>query len=391
MIKTSLLIPMVLCFVSYFTTACHTPSGKETADAPKIYSLSKVDSFQVDNFTRITIRDYSVEEGIYLGYSSSEDAILEISSTGEIKKRVSRKGEGPNLYGNRNPIGMSFGPDNLRIIELPFRIITYDKDYNEVHANGYITPLPIRANMPIGTTPYYTKADSTFLLIGPSNYLSANYLIYTQEGKDTLQNFYQMHLESGNTKSVIPYESNSVYSSDKIHFERMGKTFAVNNESNELYLLHDLEKRILIYELEGLKLKREIPITHSEFIQHSPLPIETSSGDERVAAMKNNSGKNMNLIHLGKDLLMIRYFTGITEGQFDARNSEEKPYIPYNDPLEQRIILIKDGKQVDGELPGISGNIIIPLPDHKILVQEFENKEIEEEFTRFGIYQLKTE
>lgn len=42
------------------------------------------------------------------------------------------------------------------------------------------------------------------------------------------------------------------------------------------------------------------------------------------------------------------------------------------------------------ELPGIEGNIITSLPGNRILVQELENQEKEEEFTRFLIYQLQT-
>lgn len=370
--------------------SCNPAEEKVSGNAAEDFSLVKVDSFQVDNFTRVVIRDYSPVEKRFLGYSISQDDILEISEKGVILSRVNKKGDGPESYGTWNPVGMGFGPDSLRILEFPFEVIAYDQNYQQKYRHRYLSPLPIRANMPLGRPSYYSKGDSTFLLIGPSNYLSANYLTRTKEGKDTLQNFYQMHLESGTVKSILPYEGSSIYSStDLVYFERMGKTFFVDQKEKELHLLHDVENKIFVYGLEDLKLKKEIPIAHSEFLEYSPLPIETEFSDSRVALLKNNSGKNMNLIPLENGTVLLRYFTGLTEAEFESRNSEENPYAPLSDPGEQRFLIIKDGLQLEGELEGISGSIVMALPGNRILVQEPENQEKEEEFTLFSIYQLK--
>lgn len=371
-------------------TSCGSDPEKTSLDSADDFFLVKVDSFQVDNFTRVFIRGYSQQEKIFLGYSVSENDILEISETGEILKRTNKKGDGPESYGNWNPVGMGFGPESLRILEFPFSVIAFDKDYKKKYEHRYFSPLPIRANMPIGSPPVYSKGDSTFLLIGPSNYLSANLLTRTKEGKDTLQNFYQMHLESGTTRSIIPYESSSIYAStDLIYFERMGKTFFIDQPKNELYLLHDLETKLRVYDLEDLSLKKEIPLRHSEFKAYPPLPIETEFSDSRVALLKNNSGKNMNMLQLENETVLIRYFTGLTEAEFESRNSEDEPYAPFSDAAEQRFLILKNGVQLEGELDGISGSIVMSLPRNRILVQEPENPEKEEEFTRFSIYELK--
>jgi hypothetical protein len=383
--------PFVFLLIgSIVLSACGSENGKASADSADDYMFVKVDSFQVDNFTRVVIRDYSPEEKIFLGYSISQDDILEISEKGEILKRINKKGDGPDSYGNWNPVGMGFGPDSLRILEFPFSVIAYNKDYGKKYEHRYLSPLPIRANMPLGSPPFYSKGDSTFLLIGPSNYLSANYLTRTKEGKDTLQNFYQMNLESGAVKSIIPYEPSSIYSgTDLIYFERMGKTFFVDQMSNELHLLHDAETKVLVYGLEDLRLKKEILLKHSEFTSYSPLPIETEFSDSRVALLKNNSGKNMNMLQLEDGTVLIRFFTGLTQAEFDSRNSEEEPYSPLSDPEEQRFLIIKDGIQLEGELPGITGSIVMALPGNRVIVQEPENPEKEEEYTLFSIYELK--
>lgn len=372
------------------TIACNPQNEMGSGNSADEYFLDKIDSFRVENFTRVVIRDYSPSERLFIGYAVSQDDILEISESGEILKRVNKKGDGPESYGTWNPVGMSFGPDSLRILEFPFSLIAYDQNYTKKYEHRYMSPLPIRANMPLGNPGIYSKGDSTFLLIGPSNYLSANYLTRTKEGKDTLQNFYQMHLESGAVKSIIPYEPPSIYAkTDLIYFERMGKTFFVDQKEMELYLLHDLETTIRVYGLVDLRLKREIPISHAEFMEYSPLPIETEFSDSRVTLLRTNSGKNMNILKLEEGLILIRYFTGLTEAEYSSRKSEDESYAPLSDPDEQRFLVVKNGVQLVGELPGITGAVVLALPDNRILVQEPENPEVEEEFTRFSIYQLK--
>lgn len=372
-------------------TGCTSPSGDSSNQEPENFALVKIDSFQVDNFTRINILDFSPNEKIYLGYAINEDDILEISENGEILNRAHKKGDGPGNYGNWNPIGLGFGPDGQRIVELPFRVMNYDKNYDVIYDNGIMSPLPIRANTPLGRPPYFQSKDTTFLLVGPSNYLTATYLIHDQEGKDTLQNFYQLNLHTGSVKSVVPYEANSIYNSTKnIYPELMGKSFFIDHENNELVLVQNLDSDILVYSLPDLSLKRTIPITHSEFKTYSPLPIGTPFSDERVVALNRLSARNQKLFNLGNNTYALQYFTGISQAEHDSRNSEEDPYLGRFDTEEQRILIFKDGKQIPQELPGIDGSLIISLPDSKILVQERENSEIEEEFTRFSIYQLQT-
>lgn len=102
------------------------------------------------------------------------------------------------------------------------------------------------------------------------------------------------------------------------------------------------------------------------------------------------AGRNHKLIDLGSKEYLLVYFTGVTQAEYDSRTSEESPYSPLSDATEQRILIFKDDKQLPVELPGINGAIVIGLPNKKILVQEPENEEVEEEFTSFSIYQLQT-
>ncbi|WP_297337802.1 hypothetical protein [Algoriphagus sp.] len=354
------------------------------------YELVKIDSFEVENFTQVLIRDYSPEEKRYLGYSMVEDEILEISKTGEIIKRVKKKGEGPGLYGNWNPIGLTFGPKGLRVAELPFTIFAYDSAYNVVHEQRIQSPLPIRTFGPMGKPPYYQIQDSTYFLVGPTNYLSAHFLIRDEVGRDTLQNFYRINLETGDMQSVVPYRENSIYfESENIYQELMTKSFLIDQESNELLLLHSLEKEIEIYELPGLTLKGTVPLNPREFLRYSPLPIETPGNDERVNKLRVMAGRNLDLIKIDTDFYLVKYYTGVSESEYQTRNEIDALYSPLSDPEEQGILLVKNQKQLPIELPSIQGTILFGLGEGKFLVRENPNPELEEEVTRFGIYQIK--
>ncbi|MEB2777013.1 hypothetical protein SYJ56_16975 [Algoriphagus sp. D3-2-R+10] len=371
--------------------SCSTKNGDTSSQKEEKYELIKIDSFQVDNFTRVSILDYNPDEKIYLGYAINEDDILEISENGTITNRVNMKGDGPGKYGNWNPIGLGFGPDRQRIVELPFAVFSYNKNYEVIHEHRIMSPLPIRANTPLGRPPYYHANDTTYLLVGPSNYLTATHLIHNQEGKDTLQNFYQLNMQSGAVKSVVPYEANSIYNStENIYSDLMGKSFFIDHKRNELAVVQNLDSEILIYNLPALSLSRSIPITHSVFTTYPPIPIGTSFSDEKAMQLGRLSAKNQKLFNLGNETYILQYFTGISQAEYDSRNSEENPYLGQFDEAEQRILIFKNGKQIQHELSGIDGSLILPLPDNKILVQERENMEIEEEFTRFSIYQLQT-
>lgn len=373
-----------------FSAGCNSNKSDVSTSETGMVELVKVDSFQVNNFTRINILDYNLKEKIFLGYSINEDDILEISESGEILNRAHKKGDGPTNYGNWNPIGLGFGPDGQRIIELPFELICYDKDYEIVKRLRIPSPLPVRANTPFGKPPYFQSNDTTFLLVGPSNYFTATYLIHNQEGKDTLQNFYELNLQSGAVKSVVPYEANSIYNStENIYPELMGKSFFIDPENNELVLVQNLDTEILVYDLPSMTLKRSISINHSEFLTYSPVPVETAFSDERSIQLGRLSARNQKLFNFGDHTYLLQYFTGISQSEYDSRTSEEDPYLGRFDKNEQRIVIFKNDKQVQNELQGISGSIILSLPDQKILVQESENPEIEEEFTRFSIYQLQ--
>ncbi|WP_194974682.1 hypothetical protein [Aquiflexum lacus] len=367
--------------------AC-SQKNSESLEESMGYQLVKTDSFQVDNLTRVQITDYNEAENIFLGYSEAENDILEISPKGEILKRVNRRGDGPNNMGNWTPLGMSFGPNGERIFQLPFQLLSYDKDYNQISNLRIQSPLPVRANIPLGQTAYFLEDGKPRYLVGPTTFLSAHLLIYNEEGRDTLQNFSLLNPESGDMKSIIPYEQESYYKkTEAIYYGRMGKSFFV--EDNELIVVHNLADEILVYDInDNFALKRTVPINHSTFEKYNPLPIGTGMDDPKMKELNFMSGKNEKLLSLGNQLWILSYFQGVTPALYEANNSEDSPFSSKKVKEKQKLLVFEKGKQIPAEIQSPRGNILFAFNGNHILVSEEPSEETEEEFTRYSVYEL---
>lgn len=376
-----------LLFAFCLLYACGPKSG-ESLEGSTGYQLVKTDSFQVDNLTRVQITDYNEAENIFLGYSEAENDILEISPNGEILKRVNLRGYGPNKMGNWTPLGMSFGPHGERIFQLPFQLMSYDQDYNQTANLRIQSPLPVRANIPLGRTAYFMENGQTRYLVGPTTFLSAHLLIYNEEGRDTLQNFSLLYPESGEMKSIIPYEADSYYKkTEHIYYWRMGKSFFI--EENELVVVHNLADEILVYDItDNFVLKRKVPINHHAFEKYNPLPIGAAMDDPKLKELNYMSGRNEKILPLGNQLWLLSYFQGVSPAVYEVNNSEESPFSSKKVMEKHRILVFENCKQVPGEIQKPMGNILFSFKGNQILVLDEPSEETEEEFTRYSIYEL---
>ncbi|MFN3800907.1 hypothetical protein [Belliella pelovolcani] len=352
------------------------------------YELIKVDSYQVDNLTRVRITDFSETENIYLGYSEAENDVLEISPEGNIIKRVNLSGDGPGKLGNWVPLGLSFGPEQKRVFQLPFQLATYNQNYEQVENIRLQSPLPVRASNPLGKTAYFMEDGNPRYLVGPTTFLSAHLLIYDEVGRDTLQNFSLLYPESGEMKSIIPYEADSYFKkTPNIYTNLMAKLFFIAND--KLYVLQGLSESIQVYDLKQFNLIENIPLTHSEFLKYDPVPIGTSFDDPRNKQLNSMAGRNLRIFDLNDEFWLVRYYQGITNSEFELRDSEEKPFRFVDAYDKIKLIVFKNGEQIPGELDAPSGTMLFSLGKNKVLVEEKPSEDIEEEVTRYSIYELR--
>ncbi|MCH7413942.1 hypothetical protein MM213_10625 [Belliella sp. R4-6] len=378
-----------LLFTFFTIFSCGKKEANNVSTDGLSYELVKIDSFAVDNFTRVQITDYSDSENIFLGFSEVQNDVLEISPSGEIQKRVNLSGDGPGKLGRWNPLGLSFGPEGKRVFQLPFQLLTYDKDYNQIENIRFISPLPVRANLPLGKTAYFIENGKPQYLVGPSTFLSAHLLIYNEQGRDTLQNFMLLSPETGSIRSIVPYEPNSYYKkTENIYMNLMHKSFFVDGK--KLVVLQNLAESIQIYNTVDFSLEKEIPIEHSEFIKFDPLPIGTAMDDPRTKELSSMAGRNQSIYNLSEDIWLVNYYQGVTRSEYESRNTEEKPFSirdSANDKI--KMLVIKKGVQLSGEISPPEGKISFSLGKNRILVQENSDEDVEEEFTRYSIYELK--
>lgn len=266
--------------------------------------------------------------------------------------------------------------------------MTYNEDYKQLKNIRIQSPLPVRTNTPLGKTVYFIENGNPRYLVGPTTFLSAHLLIYNDEGRDTLQNFSLLSPESGQMKSIIPYEEDSYYKKTKnIYTDLMNKSFFIAGQ--KLVVLQGLSETIQVYDLLDFSLSKNIAITHTEFIKYEPVPVGTAYNDPRSKQLSSMAGRNLKIIQLSKDLWLIRYYQGITNAEFEARNSEEEPF-RYADATDKiKLLVIKNGKQVSGVISTPEGLMLFSLRNNKILIQENASTEIEEEFTKYSIYEFK--
>ncbi|MCH7397041.1 hypothetical protein MM236_03535 [Belliella sp. DSM 107340] len=377
----------LIIIFAFFSCRKNEESNKSTD--VHAYQLVKVDSFAVDNFTNVQITDYCDSENIFLGFSEVQNDILEISPTGEIQKRINLSGDGPGKLGRWNPLGLSFGPDGKRVFQLPFQLLTYDKDYNQIENIRFLSPLPVRTNLPLGKTAYTIKNGEPQYLVGPTTFLSAHLLIYNEEGRDTLQNFMLLSSGSGSIKSIVPYEPNSYYKkTENIYMDLMGKSFFV--EDNELIVLQNLAENIQVYDINDYTLKKEIPIEHSEFITYDPLPIGTAMDDPRTKELSAMAGRNQSIYKMSEDIWLVKYYQGVTRTEYESRNTEEKQFSINGSASDKiKMLVIKNGVLLSGEISPPEGKLLFSFEKNRLLVKDNPNEEVEEEFTSYSIYELK--
>ncbi|MBT0811189.1 hypothetical protein KIH41_07845 [Litoribacter ruber] len=380
--KNLLLIPFCIAFL-----ACGNKNEVESEATS--FTLERVDSFQVDYLTHVRILDYSPEEDIFLAFSEGDDNFIELDPNGKILKTVNRKGEGPDTFGARNPVALSFGPHGERMVQTSFQLISYDQDYQQTHKSGIRNMLPVRANVPLGKNQFFNLDGDYHYLVGPSTYLSNHALIHDEEGRDTLQNFLVLNFETGALQSAVPYGPEGVYKeTDHIYYNLMGKSYFIQDD--ELFVAQNLGSSIQVYDLKNdFKLSRQIPISHKNWKKATPIPLGSNSDMDKVNAIFHTSGRNKSLYPINENTFLLSYYTGIAQSKYETFRSEGISFMPKNLRDENKLLIFRDGRQLEGEIDLPSGTMLFSLPGDRLLVLDETNEDVEEEFTKYSIYQLK--
>jgi hypothetical protein len=270
---------------------------------------------------------------------------------------------------------------------MAFGFIEYNQDY-EITTQARITsPLPIVTNVPLGRPLHFTRNDSTFFLVGPTNFLSAHYLIRNEQGRDTLQQFSMLHPPSGLQKSMLPYPESSPYKqTDMLYHQLMTKSFFIAGDT--LVVVNALDKALHVYDLADLRHVNEIAFGQEAFRTYPPLPLEAATDSRDYLALTQMSARNRKLIDAGKGFWLVQYFKGLSEAEYALAKDADEDFSYLQAADKMSIILFKDGAALKPELASPAGNLLFGLGDGKFLVQDPPNPDVEEEVTRYSIYQV---
>ncbi|MHA7131768.1 hypothetical protein [Algoriphagus namhaensis] len=86
--------------------------------------------------------------------------------------------------------------------------------------------------------------------------------------------------------------------------------------------------------------------------------------------------------------IVLEYIKEILPGIYRQKIKENKNYHHFGDPSYRSLIVLKGGKQIPDDIELPHGEISMLLPNDTFLIKLLNPFE-EEDFTRFGLFQLK--
>jgi hypothetical protein len=143
-----------------------------------------------------------------------------------------------------------------------------------------------------------------------------------------------------------------------------------------------------VYDLASRTKLRDIPFEHAAFRSYPPLPLEANPESTDYVALTQMSARNMKLIDAGAGIWLMQYFQGMSEAEYTIAKEADEDFSWLKKRDKMKIILFKEGKPIKTELDAPSGNLLFGLGEGSFLVQDPPNPDVEEEVTRYSIYQI---
>jgi hypothetical protein len=347
-------------------------------------SLKKVSEFKIDSFYEVGILDYYEKDQTYLGYTKSKDDGVEISLfDAKGNKIISRNlyGEGPNEHVSLLS-GLGFTEDGNIWGKTPVEILLYDRKLNLIKKLRF-SPLTT-------STIYFPKKLTTLKNPAGENIIittiSDTYSFSFARDFESLDLIEGVNFKSGKSTGLIPALKIPIFSKMDISMKYMlSAIYTLSPDGKQLFVTTSFDDQITIFDSGTLEKKNQIEIDHESFdaLESSKLSLSN------LPQFKNRilSGRNFALHAWDNGYLALEYLRDISLGIFEKKLAEQGSYDTSRDPDYHRLILFKDGKQISGDIPIPYGEIQLALPENRLLIRLINPNE-EEDFMRFGIYEL---
>ncbi|MFO7824470.1 MAG: hypothetical protein R6V72_11080 [Cyclobacterium sp.] len=354
------------------------------------FKLEKVKEFKINSFYQVDLIDYFSKESLFLGYThklSKGMDITMVKENGEIVLSKNMKGEGPEQYrATLNCLGFSEKGDIW--VLTPHQLLLYDQKLKLKERTRYESRG--RIYLGGGAAPFsyfYRKGEfNGFTFItnpsGARNFAG----LPDFRGKNLLQ--------------VSNLGENAIYEiapvAERPQFEYLDKSleavyfpvYTVDNTQSRLYLTTSLDNEVTVIDLNTNKVESQINITHGEFksLENNPISRESLPSYEHITL----AAFNHKIFKLDDGLMALEYIREIPYGTYEKKIADNPKYHHFRDPEYHRLILFDQSGQLTNDLAIPYGKITMSLPGNRLLVK-LENPDIEEDFIRYGIFQISKE
>lgn len=370
---------LIISFLAVTLLFCSNPSFAQ-------YKLRKTSEFKINSLNSVEIVDYDPINKQYLGYEieSKGFIVLLLDNNGKILHKKNLMGQGPGQFNSAmNFLGFSDQQD-IWIIT-PNQLITYDRNFifksiiKYVNNNAFFTyriaESPIffykdnsKNELVFGTYPSNTARFTSVKDLGTQHLLELHDLSENQ-------NYFLAPIKNRPISKDLDNSINSLYR----------PVFTQDKEKNKLYITASLDNEITIIDLLTGNSISKININHGDFGSFKKLPITNktlpSYPPHTLASL------NLKIIKLDGGLIILNYVKEIPYGTFEKKITEDPFYHHFKDPDYHRIIIFDEEKQLSKDLQIPYGQVKIAMPNNSILIKLI-NPEEEEDFVRYGVYQV---
>ncbi|MDF2158830.1 hypothetical protein [Algoriphagus sp. CAU 1675] len=350
-------------------------------------TFSKIAEFKIDLLYPVEILDYNPFKKQYLGYinqGSKGNKITLFSESGKVLVSEILQGEGPNEI--VEPINqIAFSEEGNIWIHSSQNLYLYDQNLKKIKKIPFNSKYTITRYTPKKLNFFNgegVNGDYSFIS-QPSGY--STFFGFTDFLKENL-------LEVFNPKNEKTYNLAPV--SDRSNFSKLDPSiesiyapvYSLDKSRGKLYLTTTLDDEISIVDLKYKQVTGSIKVSHGDFsvLKSSKISLSNipSKGPITLGA------KNRNIYILSDGTVILEYIKAIPPGIYEQKLADDRSYHHFGDPSYRRVILIRGGRQIGGDVEIPYGEISMLMPDDTFLIKLL-NPEEEEDFTRYGIFQLK--
>ncbi|MGM0946970.1 MAG: hypothetical protein ACQEW9_17470 [Bacteroidota bacterium] len=353
------------------------------------YQFTKVKEFRINSLYQIGIVDYFNSKDIYLAYINKLSKGIEvalINGNGEIILSKTLQGDGPEKFTtSMNSLG--FSRDGDIWVLTTFELLLYDQKLKLKERIKFKPDTQVYiANRAYPFQYFYKNNNPSNLhfFLNPSGV--HNFLGFRQFKSKQLINLYDSRSKSN--YSLAPISKRDV--AQKLNENMSDVYFPIytvdKKKSPILYLTSSFDNEITIFDLNNDSEIGSIKIEHEsfDFLKGVKLDIDDIPSQENITL----GAKNHNIFKLGNGLLVLEYIQEIPYGTYEQKIAEDPTYHHFQDPNYHRLIIFEGTTQVSGDIKlPVNGKLMTALPENRLLFQLIDPT-IEEDFIRFGIYEL---